>query len=341
MENINITYNKLIKEIYAKGYEYEDPNRKGVTRLQIPKYTLEHDLTASFPAISTKKLAFKAVVGELMWFLSGDTNIKYLLDNNIPIWNKDAYAYYLRKTVSNPALRFSMEEFIARIKSGTPWSYQDYQIGDLGRVYGAQWRDWRGQYDEYYNDYDQVDQIANLIAGLVNKPMSTEHIVTAWNPTDNVHSALPPCHFGFQILVQPLYNDPEFKYGFTLEWDQRSVDVFLGLPFNVASYALLAIIIGKAAHMKPLRLCGSLRNVHLYANSFEAVITQTSRDPEKYDPVKAPEWPLLDEMIRKHGHHLFGSGHDFIALSNDIENCTLPGYQSYPAIKVPMLERTK
>lgn len=207
MSNIDKKYHKLQKKIIKNGFRYEDPNRKGVYRLQIPSYQIKHDFKDGFPAITTKKLYWKGVVGELIWFLRGDTNTKYLVENDIHIWDKDAG-------------NFSKD-------------------GELGRIYGAQWRNWHDNFipeiEAYAGEHKTVDQISNLIKGLKENPMGTKHIVTAWNPAELDKMALPPCHWSFEILVEPilwtkkrLRHLTEPKYQFTLKWHQRSVDSFLG-----------------------------------------------------------------------------------------------------------------
>tara|TARA_R110000851_G_scaffold315229_3_gene477573 strand:- start:4760 stop:5716 length:957 start_codon:yes stop_codon:yes gene_type:complete len=255
MSKIDAKYRDLKNLILRKGFRYEDPNRKSIYRVQIPTHTLHHNMRENFPIITTKKLFWKGVVGELIWFLRGDTNIKYLNDNGIHIWDKDA-------------AKFSSK-------------------GDLGRIYGAQWRKWLKPYNEA-DEFKYIDQIDILIKGLISNPMGTQHIVTAWNPAEIENMALPPCHWSFQILVQPL-TEKESKeyssesktdvpiYGFTLKWNQRSVDTFLGLPFNIASYALLAEIIAELTGMVSLAIEGSLSNVHLYEPHLDAVNEQMSR----------------------------------------------------------------
>ena len=253
MSKIDKSYHKLLSKILKEGYKYEDPNRKGVQRIEIPSYQIKHDFRDGFPAITTKKLYWKGIVGELLWFLRGDTNIKYLVDNNINIWNKDDYNYYC-KNIKNP---LPFKTWLDNIKSHNLYE----KSGDLGRVYGAQWRNWVNH--EYSNEFlgyvneHPVDQFSNLIKGLKETPMGTKHIVTAWNPAELEDMALPPCHWSFEILVQPLsvyereliakekiydkwymsrrsqmeslFNSHNIsKYGFTLKWHQRSVDTFLG-----------------------------------------------------------------------------------------------------------------
>jgi len=235
MAKIDIAYHKLLQEIKQKGFKYEDPNRKNVYRYQIPNYQIQHNFSDGFPAITTKKLYWKGVVGELLWFLRGDTNIKYLVDNGINIWNKDAYNYAKLKCNYNR----NIEEFINDVKKSNKFHGYTFKLGDLGRVYGAQWRNFMGY-------ADNVDQFSNLIKGLKETPMGTKHIVTAWNPAELKDMALPPCHWSFEILVEPLsvldqtlfvkdnskkgwtVNAKRPKYQFTLKWHQRSVDTFLG-----------------------------------------------------------------------------------------------------------------
>jgi thymidylate synthase len=239
----------ILKDILDKGYWYTDKKRN-VKCKQISSYTFTHDFKDGFPAITTKKLFWKGVVGELLWFLKGDTNIKYLVDNGINIWNKDAYNYYLKQYNLNnwQHNKLTLAEFIENIKkdnlkiSGVTF----YKLGDLGRIYGAQWRDWVGikHWEDTHPTY--VDQISNLIKNLKEQPMSRRHIVTAWNPAELDDMALPPCHWSFEILVEPLKDKCDCseseaidcgkpqavgkcqQYGFTLKWHQRSVDSFLG-----------------------------------------------------------------------------------------------------------------
>lgn len=327
MAIIDVKYRNLLRHIHHDGFSYEDPNRKGVYRMQIEDYTFKHDLfNANFPAITTKKLAWKSVVGELLWFLRGDTNIRYLVQNGINIWNKDAYNY--AKSIGYTG---SMEEFIEGVKRGDRHRY--LPLGQLGRVYGAQWRSFGKN-----NAAGEVDQIQQAIDKLINNPMATDNIVTAWNPNENPKLALKPCHFGFQLLGRPLEKG---HHGFTLKWQQRSTDVFLGLPFNIASYALLSIILGKLTNTTPLGISGSLSNVHIYDNALHASNAQIARDPLKY---KAPTVKLSDNA-----KHLFEYYHkpklnnplykniDEVFNRLKIDDFILENYESYPGIKVDML----
>tara|TARA_R110000822_G_scaffold302649_2_gene426971 strand:+ start:20932 stop:21882 length:951 start_codon:yes stop_codon:yes gene_type:complete len=314
MSKVDKNYKDLLDKIVKQGFRYEDPNRKNVYRIQIPTYTFKHSFKDGFPAITTKRLYWKGIVGELIWFLRGDTNIKYLQDNKIHIWDKDA-------------ANFS-------------------DNGDLGRVYGAQWRRWRHR--EGYINLD-VDQISNLIKNLKETPMGTQHIVNAWNPAELKRMALPPCHWSFEVVVQPLTENEsqEYlcegktdgpKYGFTLKWNQRSVDTFLGLPFNIASYALLAQILGEITGMAPLAIQGNLSNVHLYETHLEKAKTQISRSTNFWNSETefnlSPSVKKLCTLYNKDDITL-----DAVFNGMTINDFTLPGYSAQPSIKATMIAR--
>jgi len=244
MAKVDEIYHKLCEEILESGYWYTDESR-GIRCLQLSSKTIEIPLD-EFPLLTTKKMFLKGIVGELLWFLRGDTNIKYLVDNGVNIWNKDAYNYYLKLSNHNPLNYNDWLHYLQNDRN----SYKNktgifgYKFGDLGRVYGAQWRNWRS-YNQGFDEAQRkngnlikgLDQISNLIKNLREKPMSRRHIVTAWNPAELYNMALPPCHWSFEILVEPVKyimgtdfikyaNSP--KYQFTLKWHQRSVDTFLG-----------------------------------------------------------------------------------------------------------------
>jgi thymidylate synthase len=316
MSVIDRTYRKLLVEIVNKGYDYPDPERTGVIRKELLSHEFRHEFKDGFPAINTKKLFYNNVVTELIWFLRGDTNVKYLLDNKCNIWNKDGYKYYLKQgknSFRNHIL--SYKEWIQEIKEGEGF------LGELGPVYGHQWRNFNG-----------VDQIEKLIQGLREKPMGTKHIVSAWNVGQLNSMALEPCHYGFQILVKPIDKD---KYGFELHWTQRSVDTFLGLPYNIASYATLALMIEKLTGYEALAIQGDLKNVHLYSNSANAVQTQLFRKTNHHEKCELK----FDNKSHK-------AGTDWTKLSMDDllnelypGNFELVGYKSYPHIAVEMLER--
>jgi thymidylate synthase len=343
MAKIDYEYKNLLAKIFLFGTEYEDPNRKGTERIQIPFYNFEHNMVEDgFPAITTKKLYWKGVVGELIWFLRGDTNIKYLLDNDINIWDKDAYSFYLSK---NTKKVLSFENYIKYIKTNRPSN----NIGDLGEIYGAQWRHFGGH--QYWLANKEKDQINILFKSLIANPFSTSHIVTAWNPCEINNMALPPCHFGFQIMCYPIDHKCDCseseaiycgslcqtKIGFDLIWDQRSVDTFLGLPFNIASYALLGSIIELITGYRFINLRGSLRNVHLYDNQYDAASKQLERCISTY---KAPKLIIEDLSIVAFADYDEGRiTLDQLFNELRIQDFKLEGYESFPGIKVEMLER--
>jgi thymidylate synthase len=367
MSKIDKTYHQLLNKIITDGYTYEDPNRKNVNRIEIPSYTFRHEFKDGFPAISTKKLHYKNVVTELIWFLRGDTNIKYLVDNGCNIWNKDAYNYYCKQCNIHKVEPMTFIRFISSLKNISNKKYHflpnytNYKLGDLGPVYGHQWRKWT---DGYYNG---VDQIQRLITNLKEKPLAPDHIVNSWNAGDLEDMALPPCHYGFQIVVRPLsfkercllysngkmYFEAEetsdieemfdvhkiHKYGFELHWSQRSVDTFLGLPYNIASYATLALILEKITGYKALAIQGDLKKVHLYDNSLEAVKEQLSRDVDKYNKCELKNSDELDAIFLNFETNSFDLDKTINFLKS--EYFQLQNYESYPAINVKMLERDK
>lgn len=259
MAKIDKIYHDLSKAILDYGYIYLDESR-GKNCKQISSCTLAIPLN-EFPLITTKQMFTKGIVGELLWFLRGESDIRYLNENNINIWNQDA-------------LNFSNKN-----GGNTLSTY-------VGRNYGVQWRNWTN-----VNTFGDVvpgfDQITNLIINLKKKPIGRRHIVTAWNPAELDQTALPPCHWAWEVIPRPLFDFekklyPNQEYGFDLKWHQRSVDTFLGLPFNIASYALLANIIGKMTNFVPLNIIGDLSNVHFYEPHIEVVKEQLLRNTDQF-----------------------------------------------------------
>ena len=293
---IDERYQELLQTILDFGKEKKD--RTGTGTKSIFGYTIRHDMTQGFPLLTTKKMAYKSMITELKWFLKGDTNIKYLVDNNCNIWNGDAYKKYHQAFPETEML--SQEQFINLIKKSTEFAEK---WGELGPIYGKQWREWN--YTDIWNK--DLDQIANLINELKTNPDSRRLMVSAWNPAELHKMTLPPCHYGFQIYTteltlkerqeefcHSLNKDISFaknldhvdldkdnvpKRKISLAWNQRSVDVFLGLPFNIASYALLLQLIGKEVNMIPDQLIGNLGDTHLYLNHLEQAKEQISREP--------------------------------------------------------------
>ncbi|MGL5977585.1 MAG: thymidylate synthase [Erysipelotrichaceae bacterium] len=218
-------------------------------------YQMRFDLTQGFPLLTTKKVAFESVKKELLWFLSGDTNIQWLVKENVRIWNEWPYVTY---TKSADYQGESMAEFIEKIKTDDTFAAKH---GELGPVYGKQWRDFFG-----------FDQLEALIDGIKNNPFSRRHIISAWNPAQIDEMALPPCHAFIQFYVT---SDGK---GLSCQLYQRSADVFLGVPFNIASYALMTHMVAQVCGLEPREFIHSFGDVHIYQDHFEQVNLQRSRD---------------------------------------------------------------
>jgi thymidylate synthase len=309
-------------------------DRTGTGTLSVFGRQIRHKMSEGFPLLTTKKMAFKTMVTELLWFLRGETNIKYLVDNNCHIWDGDCYQSYISEKAhpldgkyGDTSVRtlnhmypyepiLSKEEFINKIKTDDEFAKK---WGELGKIYGSQWRKWGSDeilVEKSFGDDEGfgykrkvkvqtkgVDQISELIEQLKDDPDSRRLLVSAWNPADLPHQVLPPCHYGFQVYTRELsfeerfnlYNQVEKIHfeectmsmldtkniptrAISLQWSQRSVDTFLGLPFNIASYGLLLEIIAKAVNMVPDELIGNLGDVHLYSNHIEQAKEQIGRE---------------------------------------------------------------
>lgn len=303
MSKVDFNFLALCHRIKDAGLEYENKNR-GVKRLQIPSYTFRHDMREGFPILSIKKVPFKSVIGELIWFLRGDNDVEYLNQNRIPIWNKDAYNWYKKHDVPAGEEPMSMEEFE---KGG---------IGSVGMNYSVMWRDFSG-----------VDQIMRLLEDMKRDIMSSRLKVNAWNPAEIFNTALPPCHSEFQVIGVPL-QDGEF--GFELHWNQRSVDTFLGLPFNIASYGALGKILEAITGYPCLAIEGTLKCVHFYDNQYDAVVELMQRNPYMHEPVQL-------EISDRAKQVLGGSDDPYMFDNIQIEDFTIPNYEAQQAIKVEML----
>jgi thymidylate synthase len=364
-------YTDLLQTILDYGVEKKD--RTGTGTKSIFGYTIRHNMKHGFPLLTTKKMAWKTMVTELLWFLRGDTNIKYLVDNNCHIWDGDAYKNYEKITndfqLKNPiddfiikTLRGEMvkietedgddyrvltqEEFINKIKTDDEFAMK---WGELGPVYGKQWRRWELpnysiKHVEYGFDNDlHIDQIANLINDLKTNPDSRRMMVNAWNVGEIDKMVLPPCHYGFQVYTRELsleeryelmkkldnwvsvhYKEPKtMEYmdkhniptrAISLMWNQRSCDVLLGIPFNIASYGLLLTMIADEMNMVPDELIGNLGDTHLYLNHIEQAKEQIGREP----------YPLPKVIVQ-----------DGIFCSS-VNDVILENYQSHPSIKAPL-----
>lgn len=256
-------YLDLLKTILDKGTQKHD--RTGTGTISYFGYQMRFNLQEGFPLVTTKKVHLKSIIYELLWFLNGDTNVKYLQDHGVRIWNEWADAN-----------------------------------GDLGPVYGYQWRHWRTP------DGREIDQIANLINGIKNNPDSRRHIVSAWNPADVDNMALPPCHTMFQFYV--------VDGRLSCQLYQRSGDSFLGIPFNIASYALLTMMVAQVCGLQPGDFVHTIGDAHIYLNHIEQVNLQLSRTP----------YPLPTMKINPNVKDIF---------SFKYEDFTLENYQCHPTIK--------
>jgi len=342
MNSIDTQYQILLQSILDYGIEKSD--RTGTGTKSIFGYTIRHRMSEGFPLLTTKKMPWKTIVTELLWFLKGDTNIKYLLDNGCNIWTGDAYKSY-REARPNDRDAYTIEEFAEQIKTNPNFAAR---YGELGPIYGAQWRKWPS------TDLagGSIDQIKSLIHNLKHNPDSRRLMVSAWNVDALEDMVLPPCHYGFQVYTRELsrvervenYNSkfenkidvPFMKVNLgdaientidtaltqaniptraiSLMWNQRSVDAFLGLPFNIASYALLLTMIADEVNMIPDQLIGNLGDTHLYLNHIEQAQEQITRTP----------YPLPTVQVR-----------DGIFCSS-VNDIILENYLCHPTIKAPL-----
>jgi thymidylate synthase len=327
MNKLDKQYQDLLQTILDYGVEKKD--RTGTGTKSIFGYTIRHNMQDGFPILTTKKMAWKTMVTELLWFLRGDTNIKFLVDNGCHIWDGDAFKNFMNTSEGDPDLIWNQEQFINMIKTDDEFAKQ---WGKLGPVYGKQWRKWENFfYDCPDPDGDgfrhsEVDQIQNLINDLKTNPDSRRLMVNAWNVGELDQMVLPPCHYGFQVYTRPTTREEKIvnpgKYrAISLMWNQRSVDTFLGLPFNIASYGLLLTILAKEVNMIPDQLIGNLGDTHLYLNHIEQAKEQIGREPF--------ELPTLNQFPTYEGSR--PSIESYV-----VGDFTLKDYQSHPSIKAPL-----
>jgi thymidylate synthase len=360
MNNLDKQYQELLQTIIDFGVEKKD--RTGTGTKSIFGYRIRHKMSNGFPLLTTKKMAWKSIVTELLWFLRGDTNIKFLVDNGCHIWDGDAYQGYLKR-INGGLKPASKERFIEMIKNNEESGVDanGWKIGELGPIYGKQWRNWKSQ-NAFYKGNIPVDQIANLISELKTNPDSRRLMVSAWNVGELDQMVLPPCHYGFQVYTRELsledrlnwwnndveegdyrsliYDETELNENnvptraISLMWNQRSVDTFLGLPFNIASYGLLLEIIAKEVNMISDELIGSLGDTHLYLNHIEQAKEQITREPYELPSVKITErnW-YMHEAVKK---HLGEKTLDQKFKSYRPDCFELINYQSHPKIKAPL-----
>jgi len=335
MNNLDKAYQALLQDILDNGVKKQD--RTGTGTVSVFGRQIRHKMSEGYPLLTTKKMAFKTMVVELLWFLRGDTNIKYLVDNGCHIWDGDAYKNYAAKTSMDVDGQYTISEFIEQIKTDDEFARK---WGELGPIYGKQWRHWF-QYDRNVNGI-YVDQIKELINDLKTNPDSRRLMVSAWNVGELSQMVLPPCHYGFQVYTRELSFEERYSlysnepydgnaYGkistldylddkniptrsISLMWNQRSVDTFLGLPFNIASYGLLLEMIADEVNMVPDELIGNLGDVHLYSNHIEQAKEQIGREP-----FELPTVHVRDGIF-----------------SNSPTDIILENYQAHPTIKAPL-----
>jgi thymidylate synthase len=340
-------YHQLLERIITEGKVKE--NRTGTNTISIFSHTIEFDMSQGFPLITTKKMFTKGIIGELLWFLRGSKDIRELWNNNIKIWDGNWYDRYC-KSVASP---WGLDDIKELIKSGEH-SFDD-DMFSLGPIYGKQWVNWSpsvkiptGWHHGAATSYEEIglNQIQQTIDTLNNSPDSRRIMVTAWNPAEISGMALPPCHWAFELYTEELTLDERIQWVMNnldidlenvaiteaafdplrtpqrrlhLKWHQRSVDTFLGLPFNIASYAMLLEMFAQQANMIPGTLIGDLTNVHIYENHIDLAKEQLTRSPFKY---KSPGFTL-------------NKANDI--FSYKIEDFKMLNYESYPNWKdVPM-----
>jgi thymidylate synthase len=369
MNSLDKQYQELLKTILEHGVEKKD--RTGTGTKSIFGYTIRHSMSEGFPILTTKKVAFKTMATELLWFLRGQTNIKYLVDNGCHIWNGDCYKNFYKKSLeiklayesgdllgsqphidavfSNPneMIILSEEQFINKIRTNDGFAKK---FGELGPIYGKQWRDWVYDRDMDYGTEESVDQIQNLINDLKTNPDSRRLMVSSWNVGEISEMVLPPCHYAFQVYTRELTWEEQVQWvmkNTDVEWENlyiveeiaklstptraislmynaRSQDVPLGTPFNITSYALLLEIISKMVNMIPDELISNMGDCHIYLNQIDGVKEQLKREP--YD---LPKLKISDAI------NFNGSIDDFLD-SCDKNRFELEDYKSHPTIKIPL-----
>jgi thymidylate synthase len=377
MNTIDYRYQSLLQDILHNGVVKE--TRNGST-ISVFGRQIRHKMSDGFPLLTTKKMPFKTIVTELLWFLRGDTNIKFLVDNNCHIWDGDAFKNYIKNNPNSDEQMVNdtngmvniKDWFINKIKTDDEFAKK---WGELGPVYGKQWRHWENEVVNYSGmkySREPIDQIANLITELKTNPDSRRLMVNAWNVGELDQMVLPPCHFSFQVYTRELSqkersdlkNSPPYKYGkpangklinerlldsnnvptraISLMFSMRSNDVPLGLPFNLASYGLLLEILGEVVNMIPDELIANLGDAHIYLNQIDGVKEQLTREPFELPSLRINTefWPTQSGEC---GIGPIDAQAVLNSFSNDDfckclleEDIQLINYQSHPAIKMPL-----
>ena len=358
--SLDSQYQQLLQDIIDFGVDKQD--RTGTGTKSIFGYTIHHNMSWGFPLLTTKKVPFKTMATELMWFLMGDTNIKYLVDNNCHIWDGDAFANYYRNFEkylntlpegSEVDFIINKDKFINKIKTDDEFAKK---WGELGPIYGKQWRRWHTSWDVVEDKSKEagvrrvekgIDQIQNLINDLKTNPDSRRLMVSAWNVGELDEMTLPPCHYGFQVYTRELSLEerldlasktydvfdpldfsipakvdhdeidklyPVPKRAISLMWNQRSCDVPLGIPMNIASYGLLLMMIADEVNMIPEELIGNLGDCHIYLNQMDGVKEQIGRE----------SYPLPTVHVRDGIH------------CSSVSDVILENYQSHSKIYFPL-----
>ena len=380
MNKLDKQYQALLQDILDNGVTKQDRTQTGT--ISVFGRQIRHKMSEGFPLLTTKKMPFKTIVTELLWFLRGDTNIKYLVDNNCHIWDGDCYknyckeywnlsfiqdkieygsSFYNHDTEDYTFEELTQEEFINKIKTDDEFAKK---WGELGPIYGKQWRSWRyfAKAKGGYNSRDyhgEIDQIQNLINDLKTNPDSRRLMVNAWNVGELDQMVLPPCHYGFQVYTRELSmeerwkmanltpNMSEFDYcnklcdennvpkrAISLMWNQRSCDFPLGIPFNIASYGLLLEIIAKEVNMVPDELIGNLGDCHIYLNQIEGCKEQIGRKYTHEERTELLKQAMGEERYDKAVDELmpFGGG-----LSEYYDSYKIP-YTTREPYKLPRLK---
>jgi thymidylate synthase len=361
MNKLDLAYQSLLQDILDNGVTKKD--RTGTGTISVFGRQIRHKMSEGFPALTTKKLYFKGIVTELLWFLRGDTNIKYLVDNDCHIWDGDAYKAYEKHCQSLGLSDYDDKDtFIKGIRENERYAKQ---FGNLGPIYGKQWRSWikpgiKRSKEGIPMGYkiDSIDQITNLIHDLKTNPDSRRLMVNSWNVGELDSMVLPPCHYGFQVYTRELSLEERIIYfrdkvavnfegwpgendvcenflderniptrAISLMYNARSQDVPLGTPFNIASYAILLEIIGKMVNMVPDELVTNMGDCHIYLNQIEGIKEQLARKPY-----------TLPKLVHMKTDIFYKSMSEDLTLLNHLDSLDfhIEGYKSHPAIKIPL-----